>query len=103
MDEHANRVLAYMAQTADEGIEYKGDEGDQPIAYSDSDLAIAHYTTGFCITHGGSALSCCSKRQHCISLSFTEAEVIATSHTAVEVIYLRGLLAEMVSELCSRG
>eukprot|EP00965_Chrysotila_dentata_P050791 1683759-Pleurochrysis_carterae.AAC.1 len=87
-----------MAQTSDEGIEYKSDEGDQLIAYSDSDLTIAHYTTGFCITYGGSALSYCSKRQHCISLSLTEAEVIATSHTAVEVIYLRGLLAEMGRE-----
>eukprot|EP00965_Chrysotila_dentata_P262380 6214552-Pleurochrysis_carterae.AAC.1 len=36
-----------------------------------------------------------SKRQHRISLSSTEAEIVAASHTAAEVIYLRGLLAEM--------
>eukprot|EP00965_Chrysotila_dentata_P036985 1231111-Pleurochrysis_carterae.AAC.1 len=40
-----------------------------------------------------------SKRQHCISLSSTEAdEIVAASHTAAEVIYFRGLLAEMRRE-----
>eukprot|EP00965_Chrysotila_dentata_P145870 4819059-Pleurochrysis_carterae.AAC.1 len=44
---------------------------------------------------GGAVVSYGSKRQHCILLSSTEAEIIAASHTAAEVIYLRGLLAEM--------
>eukprot|EP00965_Chrysotila_dentata_P152100 5025858-Pleurochrysis_carterae.AAC.1 len=39
MDDHANRVLAYMAQNADEGIEFKTQGGAQLIAYSDSDWA----------------------------------------------------------------
>eukprot|EP00965_Chrysotila_dentata_P103436 3413796-Pleurochrysis_carterae.AAC.1 len=43
--------------------------------------------------YGGAAVSYGSKRQHCIFLSSTEAEIIAASHTAAEVIYLRGLLA----------
>eukprot|EP00965_Chrysotila_dentata_P133855 4427075-Pleurochrysis_carterae.AAC.4 len=98
MDEHANRVLAYMAQTADEGIEFKSGGEAELVAYSDSDWAVAHSTTGFCITFGGAALSYDSKRQHCISFSPTEAEIVAVSHTAAEVIYLRGLLAEMVQE-----
>eukprot|EP00965_Chrysotila_dentata_P146452 4835506-Pleurochrysis_carterae.AAC.1 len=85
MDEHANRVLAYMAQTADEGIEFKAGGGAQLVAYSDSDWAVSHSTTGFCITFGGAAVSYGSnKRQHCISLSSTEAEIIAASHTAAE-------------------
>eukprot|EP00965_Chrysotila_dentata_P107289 3544187-Pleurochrysis_carterae.AAC.4 len=45
MDDHANRELAYMAQTADEGIKYKTQGGAQLIAYSDSDCAVAHSTT----------------------------------------------------------
>eukprot|EP00965_Chrysotila_dentata_P134493 4448407-Pleurochrysis_carterae.AAC.1 len=44
---------------------------------------------------GGAAVAYGSKRQHCISLSSTEAEIVAASHAAAEVIYLRGLLAEM--------
>eukprot|EP00965_Chrysotila_dentata_P166186 5486817-Pleurochrysis_carterae.AAC.2 len=95
MDDHANRVLAYMAKNADEGIEYKAQGEAQLIAYSDSDWAAAHSTTGFCIMYGGAAVSYGSKCQHCFSLSSTEAEIVAASHTAAEVIYLRGLLAEM--------
>eukprot|EP00965_Chrysotila_dentata_P042526 1410339-Pleurochrysis_carterae.AAC.1 len=95
MDEHANRVLAYMAQTADERIEFKKGGLAELVAYFDSDWAVAHSTTGFCITFGGAALSYGSKRQHCISLSSTEAEIVAASHTAAEVIYLYGLLSEM--------
>eukprot|EP00965_Chrysotila_dentata_P183030 6044087-Pleurochrysis_carterae.AAC.1 len=48
--------------------------------------------------YGGAAVAYGSKRQHCISLSSTEAEVVAASLTAAEVIYLRGLLAEMGRE-----
>eukprot|EP00965_Chrysotila_dentata_P133813 4425651-Pleurochrysis_carterae.AAC.2 len=95
LDDHANRMLAYMAQNADEGIKYRTQGGAQLIAYSDSDWAVAYSTTGFCIMYGGAAVSYASKRQHCISLSSTEAELVAASHTAAEVMYLRGLLAEM--------
>ena len=87
-----------MAQHADEGIEFKTQGGSQLIAYSDSNWAVGHSTTGFCIMHGGAAVAYGSKRQHCISLSSTEAEIVAASHTAAEVIYLRGLLAEMGRE-----
>ena len=36
-----------------------------------------------------------SKRQLCISLSSTEAEVMAASSAATEIVYQRGLLREM--------
>eukprot|EP00965_Chrysotila_dentata_P141511 4677412-Pleurochrysis_carterae.AAC.1 len=61
MDDHANRVLAYMAQNAEEGIQYKTQGGRQLVAYFDSDWAIAHSTTGFCIMYGGAAVSYGSK------------------------------------------
>eukprot|EP00965_Chrysotila_dentata_P034285 1141993-Pleurochrysis_carterae.AAC.1 len=73
-----------MAQTADEGIEFKAGGGAQLVAYSDNDWAVSHSTTGFCITFGGAAVSYGSKRQHCTSLFSTEAEIIAASHTAAE-------------------
>eukprot|EP00965_Chrysotila_dentata_P045543 1512809-Pleurochrysis_carterae.AAC.1 len=68
MDDHANRVLAYMAQHADKGIEFKTQGGSQLIAYSDNDWAVGHSTTGFCIMYGEAAVAYGSKRQHCISL-----------------------------------
>eukprot|EP00965_Chrysotila_dentata_P009874 322198-Pleurochrysis_carterae.AAC.2 len=51
--------------------------------------------------YGGAAVSYGYKRQHCISLSSTKAEIAAASDTAAEVIYLRGLLAEMAREEAS--
>eukprot|EP00965_Chrysotila_dentata_P073884 2440610-Pleurochrysis_carterae.AAC.4 len=57
MNEHADLVLAYMAQTAEEGIEYKNVGAPQLVAYSDSDWAVAHLTTGSCVTYGGAAVS----------------------------------------------
>eukprot|EP00965_Chrysotila_dentata_P023026 762890-Pleurochrysis_carterae.AAC.1 len=98
MGGHANRVLAYMAQNADEGIEYKTQGRGQLVAYSDSYWAVAHSTTGFCIMYSGAAVSYGSKRQRCISLSSTEAEIVAASQTAAELKYLRGLLSEMGRE-----
>eukprot|EP00965_Chrysotila_dentata_P163305 5393941-Pleurochrysis_carterae.AAC.1 len=56
MDEHANRVLAYMTQSADEGVEFKSGGKTELVAYSDSDWAVAHSTTGFCITFEATAL-----------------------------------------------
>eukprot|EP00965_Chrysotila_dentata_P248442 6208326-Pleurochrysis_carterae.AAC.1 len=83
----SKRVLAYMAQAADEGIAYKSDGGQQLVAYSDSDWVVTHSTTGFCITYGSAAVPCGAKRQHCISpRSSTEAEIVAALHTAAEVI-----------------
>eukprot|EP00965_Chrysotila_dentata_P062843 2081874-Pleurochrysis_carterae.AAC.2 len=69
-----------------------------PTRSSNSDLTVAHSTTGFCVMYGGAAVAYGSKRQHCISLSSTEAEIVAASHTAAEVIYLRGLRVEMGRE-----
>eukprot|EP00965_Chrysotila_dentata_P062842 2081874-Pleurochrysis_carterae.AAC.1 len=82
MDAHAYRVLAYMAQSADEGIEYKTQrgKGTQLIAYSDSDLAVAHSTTGFCVMYGGAAVgiilpSCLARRSKAVALSMSPAGV----------------------------
>eukprot|EP00965_Chrysotila_dentata_P124636 4120035-Pleurochrysis_carterae.AAC.1 len=57
MDQHANRVLAYMAQSADEVIELKPGGKAELIAYLESNWAVAHSTTGFCVTFGGVAIS----------------------------------------------
>eukprot|EP00965_Chrysotila_dentata_P250027 6209221-Pleurochrysis_carterae.AAC.1 len=100
MDDHANRVLAYMAQNAEEGIKYKtqGGEAAYRLLRQRLDVTVAHSTTGFCSMYGGAAISYGSKLQRCISLSSTEAEIVAVAHTAAEVINLRGLLAEMGRE-----
>eukprot|EP00966_Prymnesium_polylepis_P121777 2814753-Prymnesium_polylepis.1 len=55
----------------------------------------AHSTTGWCAMYGNATVANASKRQHSIALSSTEAEVMAASLTAAEIIFRRGLLREM--------
>ena len=48
----------------------------------------------------GAACVCyASKRQQCIAMSSTEAEIIAASQAALEIVYLRALLREMGVEV----
>ena len=49
-------------------------------------------TTGFCIFLGGAAIATCCQRQGCISMSTTEAELVALAACAIELIYIMQLL-----------
>mmetsp|Transcript_18812 Transcript_18812/g.28333 ORF Transcript_18812/g.28333 Transcript_18812/m.28333 type:complete len:218 (-) Transcript_18812:361-1014(-) len=93
----AQRVLTYLAQTKSRGITYDGDVqgGGVLEAYSDSDWSVQHSTTGWVVLFGGAVVAWRSRKQHSISMSSTEAEIIAASDCALELVYLRGLLAEM--------
>ena len=64
-------------------------------AESDSDWAVGHSTTGFLLFLCGCAVVYSSKRQPCIALSSTEAEIIAASAASVEIVYVRTLLREL--------
>jgi hypothetical protein len=96
MDACADRVIAYMAQHPDHGLTYDGNARNASIcdSHSDSDWSM-HSTTGWCIMYANAAIAWASKRQHCISLSSTEAEIMAASMNATEILYVRGLLREM--------
>ena len=70
-------------------------DADALDAESDSDWSIGHSTTGYLLFLCGCAIVYSSKRQPCIALSSTEAEIIAASATAVEIVYARTLLREL--------
>ena len=97
LDAIADNVMLYMAQTADLAMIMDGgaDGGDTLVAESDSDWSVGHSTTGFCLILAGVAIVYSSKRQPCIALSSTEAEIIAASACACEVVFVRCLLSEM--------
>ena len=97
MDLLADRVLVYMAQNSDMGETFDGTVENASVlhAYCDSDWSVLHSMTGFCIMLCGAALLYCSKRQHAIAFSSTEAEVMAASQAAAELVYTTGMLAEM--------
>jgi hypothetical protein len=89
------RCIAYLAQTCDRGIHYKPGNSITYEAYSDADWQVAHSTTGTCLCVGGRVVHASSKRQQSISISTTEAEIMAASLAATEIVFMRGLLAEM--------
>ena len=97
MDLLADRVLAYAAQHPDRGETFDASVSNAGVlkAFSDSDWSVLHSMTGFCILLCGAAVIYGSKRQHAIALSSTEAEVMAASHTALEVVYVLNLITEM--------
>ena len=67
----------------------------QCYAETDSDWALGHSTTGWCVYLAGAAVCYASKRQACIASSSTEAEIISASACALELVHVRGLLGEM--------
>ena len=97
LDALADNVMLYMVQTAELAMIIDGDAKDAGtlIAESDSDWSVGHSTTGFCLLLSGIAIVYSSKRQPCIALSSTEAEIIAASACACEVAFVRALLSEM--------
>ena len=95
MEKEADRCLRYVYSTSNLGIVFDGSKGSALTAYSDSDWAVRHSTTGFCIIFAGAPVGYSSKRQHCIALSSTEAEVMAASQAATEVFYFQGILRDL--------
>ena len=96
MEEHLDHVIAYAGQTSGDGIVF-GTSTDHPYlhGYSDSDWHVAHSTSAHCLFYGESCVGYGSRRQQCIAMSSTEAEIIAASQAALEIVFLRKLLKEM--------
>ena len=104
----AVRVLAYLAHTEHLGLTFSkgGEHGSTtPQAklsgMSDSDWSVRVSTTGVLILLNGIPIHWISKRQACIALSSTEAEIMAASTAGIEVIYHRNVLEELLLEQSS--
>jgi hypothetical protein len=97
LEAHADRVIVYLAQTASLGVTFDGaaPNADVMWAESDSDWAVGHSTTGYAIYFGGAAPFYSCKRQTCIASSSTEAELIAASACALELVSAIRLRSEL--------
>ena len=60
----------------------------------------AHSTSGWVVLWGNAAISWGSRKQQCIALSTCEAEIIALSEAAKDVVYLRKLVAGLGGSRC---
>jgi hypothetical protein len=100
--ENVKRILKYLKGTSNLNIVY---QADQPagvlLTYSDADYAgdvkTRKSTSGVVCKYMGGAISWMSQRQKSIALSTTEAEFMAASEAAKEIIWLSRLFAEITS------
>lgn len=93
------RILRYLRGTIYHSLVMPSDSSLKFCAYADANWAgdsnDRKFTTGFCIFLGGSLILGRSKKQPIVSQSSTEVEYSAIATTTNEIIWLRGLLADM--------
>jgi len=93
------RVLRYLKGTRDEGIIFKGAETLPKLEiFSDADFANradAKSISGYACIMDGACIAWSSKKQGTVALSTTEAEYIALTHAAKQMIWIRRLLNEI--------
>ena len=95
------RVYAYLKSTRDLWLTFGGEQL-MLEGFSDADgmsQEDRHAISGYVFMLNGGAVSWSSKRQGTISLSTTEAEYIALTHAAKEVIWFRNLLSELFGSI----
>ena len=95
--EDAYECLVYLGQTAHLGISFSANAPDASTIKwaSDSDWAIRRSTTGTVGMLAGGPIHASSRRQDCTAGSTTEAEIIAASSAANEIIHFRGLAFDL--------
>lgn len=94
-----HRILQYLRGTPGRGLFFSAGNPLNLVAYSDADWAGCPDTrrsvTGWCMFLGSSLISWKSKKQPRVSKSSTESEYRAMSAACSEIVWLRGLLAEL--------
>ena len=93
-------LLRYLQGTRSRGIIYGNSPNPYPIfkSFADSDWAMSEgrkSVSGFLIECGNGPLNWSSKQQVVVALSSCEAEYLACSHCARQVIWLRSLFDEL--------
>lgn len=93
------RIIRYILGTPNRGLFFPTGSSLKLQAYSDADWAGCPDTrksiTGWCMFLGDALISWKCKKQNNVSKSSTEAEYRAMSAACSEIIWLRGLLAEL--------
>ena len=92
-------IIQYLRGTSNHGLFFPCGSPIRLNAFSDSDWAgysdTRHSVTGWCMFLEESLISWKSKKQDRMSKSSTEAEYRAMSTACSEIVWLRGLLAEI--------
>ncbi|CAG4933546.1 unnamed protein product [Colias eurytheme] len=99
--QHVNsvkRVIRYLIKSKHLCIKYSRESNDL-IGYSDSDFAsdidTRKSTTGYLFMMNGGPITWSSQKQKTVALSTTEAEFVAASECAKEILWLQQLLSDL--------
>ena len=84
-------VLSYLSRTASVGLTYTREE-QRLRGFSDASWETSASTSGWLVLWQSAALTWGSRKQKSIALSTCEAEIIALSEAAKDVVYLRKLV-----------
>nr|GEX35014.1 ribonuclease H-like domain-containing protein [Tanacetum cinerariifolium] len=99
------RILRYVQETLDYGLQLFSSTTDYLIAYSDSDwagcLTTRRSTSGYCVFLGNNLLLWFSKRQSTLSRSSAEAEYRGVANAVAETCWIQNLLRELHTPLSS--
>jgi hypothetical protein len=101
--ECVKHVFRYLKGTKNFCLKYSSKNSKDYVheitAYSDSDWAgdkiTRRSTSGSLIFHNGNLVDWTSKLQKCVSLSSCEAEIIAMSHTAQDIIWIKRVVSDL--------
>jgi hypothetical protein len=92
-------VIGYIRNTMDYGLTYSRDDDITPLAYVDADYGgcrdTRRSTSGYVFTMAGGAVTWSSKRQATVALSTVEAEYVAMSRCAQQMIWMHTWLEEV--------
>jgi hypothetical protein len=98
-----NYLFGYVRKTLDLGITMRGLSSNGDLAaYADADFAgcldTRRSTGGYVATFAGNTIAWFLKRQSIVTLSTTEAELVALTNGAKEILWLRKLIKECHSK-----
>lgn len=89
------RVLVYLGRSPKIGITFSRHSDQRLRCFADSNWSVTRSTTGYCMMLCGGVISANSHRQHCITMSSTEAELVALADCAIELLFVRALLQDL--------
>ena len=96
------RILRYVKGTKRFGILYIFSENSDLVGYTDSDWAGSgddrKSTSGYVFHMGSGAISWASKKQLIVALSTAEAEYVAATAAACQVVWMRRMLRSLCQE-----
>ena len=100
-------VIGYIKNTIDYGLTYSRNADLTPLAYVDADYGgcrdTRRSTSGYVFTMAGGAVTWSSKRQATVALSTVEAEYVAMSRCAQQMVWMQTWLDEVEIEHATPG